>query len=186
MFIIMFPRSKSIISRSKPFISSLSRSSSSLSSAPSSSFSIDSVQKTHAYKVFSLYEIEYFPKLDSIPIDKLLFLNPYHINRNPLSSFTYSIKAFIHPPQQKIKEYVQCSRFNAHQFPTTPGEQFVQIGGIRFALTYHTKKGLPITSRIVLVDTRFSHCEHACIRIVQTTFNVGTMMVTMFPNFACL
>lgn len=199
----MFPRFKSTISRSKSSISFLSRSSSSLSFDLSSLSSNDFVKKTHAYKVSSLYEIEYFPNFDCIHVNKLPFLNPYYVNRNPLSSFPHSIKTLIHPPQQKIKEYVQCSRFNVHQLPATLGEQFVQIeipdffisswnregftyiyfGGIRFALTYHARKRLPVTSRIALVDTRFFHYEHACIGIVQTTFNVGTIMVTMFPNF---
>lgn len=120
---IMFPHSK--LSRSKSSLSSLSRSSLTLSSASTSSS--NSLKKAHAYKVSSLYEIEYFPNSDSIPIDKLPFLNPYHVHRNPLSFLAHSIKTIIHSPQEKVKEYVQCSRFNSHQLLASPGEQFVQV-----------------------------------------------------------
>lgn len=100
--------------------SSLSRSSSSLSTS-------SSLQTTRAYKISSLYEIEYFPNLDSIPVDKLPFLNSYHIHRNPLSSFARSVKTLIQPPSSKIKEYIQCSRFDSHQLTATPFEQYIQV-----------------------------------------------------------
>lgn len=165
----MFPHSK--LSRSKSSVFSLNRSSSTLSSASVFTSSSNSVKKTHAYKLSSLYEIEYFPNFDSIPIQKLLFLNPYHVHRNSLSSLTRSIQTLINPPQDKAKEYVQCSKFDSHQRLASSSEQFVQVeipnflisqwhgeafihihvGGIRFALTYHARKGLPVTPELHLL-----------------------------------
>lgn len=65
------------------------------------SSSNESLQKTHAYKVSSLYEIEYFPNSESLLFYKLPFLNPYHVHRNLVSFFAHSIKTLIHPLKKK-------------------------------------------------------------------------------------
>ena len=51
------------------------------------------------------------------------------------------------------------------------------------ALTFHGRKGLPVVSRIALLDSRFLEYQNAVIGIVQTTLNAGTVFVTLFPNF---
>ena len=51
------------------------------------------------------------------------------------------------------------------------------------ALTFHGRKGLPIASRISLLDSRFLEYQNTIIGTVQTTLNAGTIFVTLFPNF---
>ncbi|PKI32565.1 hypothetical protein CRG98_047028 [Punica granatum] len=36
---------------------------------------------------------------------------------------------------------------------------------------------------MALLDTRFLEYQHACIGTIETTFNAGTIFVTLFPNF---
>ena len=55
-------------------------------------------------------------------------------------------------------------------------------GEIRLALTLHGRKGLPVVTRVALLDTRFREYQNACIATLQATLNVGTMCVTLFPN----
>ncbi|GAV77142.1 MP domain-containing protein [Cephalotus follicularis] len=63
------------------------------------------------------------------------------------------------------------------------GYTHLHFGAVRLALTFHGRKGLPIMSRIVLLDTRFLDYQHACIGTVETTLNAGTIFITLFPNF---
>ena len=51
------------------------------------------------------------------------------------------------------------------------------------ALTFHGRKGLPVVSRISLLDSKFLEYQNAIIGTVQTTLNAGTIFVTLFPNF---
>ena len=51
------------------------------------------------------------------------------------------------------------------------------------ALTFHGRKGLPVVSRISLLDSRFLEYQNTVIGTVQTTLNAGTVFVTLFPNF---
>ena len=51
------------------------------------------------------------------------------------------------------------------------------------ALTFYGRKGLPVVSRISLLDSRFLEYQNAVIGMVQTTLNAGTIFVTFFPNF---
>ena len=55
-------------------------------------------------------------------------------------------------------------------------------GEIRLALTLHGRKGLPVVTRVALLDTRFWEYQNACIATLQATLNVGTMCVTLFSN----
>ena len=59
----------------------------------------------------------------------------------------------------------------------------LHFGAVRLALTFHGRKGLPVVSRISLLDSRFLKYQNAIIETVQTTLNVGTVFVTLFPNF---
>ncbi|GAV66332.1 LOW QUALITY PROTEIN: MP domain-containing protein, partial [Cephalotus follicularis] len=127
-------------------------------------------------------------------------LNPYHAFTKPHNSILKSIKSIIKPPTKKVKENVQATRFD--QCHLLEQEQFVTLeipeyllkhiserynhlhfGTVRLALTFHGRKGLPIASRIALLDTRFLDYQHACIGTFETTLNVGTMFITLFPNF---
>lgn len=63
-------------------------------------------------------------------------------------------------------------------FLTTEGR------AVRLVLSYNGRKGLPVTARIALLDTRYLQYEHAVIGTVLTTLNVGSVVVTFFPNFA--
>ena len=54
---------------------------------------------------------------------------------------------------------------------------------MRLALTFHGRKGLPIVSRISLLDSRFLEYQNVVIGTVQTTLNAGIVFVTLFPNF---
>ena len=40
-----------------------------------------------------------------------------------------------------------------------------------------------MVGRIALLDSKFLEYEHAVIGIVESTMNVGTVFVTLFPNF---
>ncbi|KAH9752102.1 hypothetical protein KPL71_014562 [Citrus sinensis] len=45
------------------------------------------------------------------------------------------------------------------------------------------KKGLPVTARIALLDTRFKQYQHAVIGTVLTTLHAGSVLLTFYPNF---
>ncbi|KAG7572281.1 Viral movement protein, partial [Arabidopsis suecica] len=63
------------------------------------------------------------------------------------------------------------------------GYTHLHYGAICLALTLHGRKGLPVVARVALLDTRYKEYQHACIATIQTTLNVGTVFVTLFPNF---
>ncbi|KAK4381889.1 polyprotein [Sesamum angolense] len=74
------------------------------------------------------------------------------------------------------KEQVHSSKMDHCSLPASTKEQLV--------LSYHGRKGLPVTASIALLDTRFLEYEHAVIGTVLTTLNAGSIVVTFFPNFA--
>ncbi|KAL0455491.1 UNVERIFIED_CONTAM: polyprotein [Sesamum latifolium] len=53
------------------------------------------------------------------------------------------------------------------------GYTHLHLGAVRLVLSYHGRKGLPVTARIALLDTRFLEYEHAVIGTVLTTLNAG-------------
>lgn len=57
------------------------------------------------------------------------------------------------------------------------------FGAIRLAFSYHGQKGLPVTARLALLDTRYLKYPYACIGSLKTTLNAGTVIVTFYPNF---
>lgn len=63
------------------------------------------------------------------------------------------------------------------------GCSHLHFGVVRLALTFYGCKGLPITSRIALLNTRFIEYQHACIVTIQKTFNTGTVFITLYPIF---
>ena len=62
-------------------------------------------------------------------------------------------------------------------------EAYRPVGGVRLILTLHGRKGLPVTARIALLDTRFKEYQHAVIGTVLTTLHAGSALLTFYPNF---
>ncbi|KAH9668368.1 hypothetical protein KPL70_021387 [Citrus sinensis] len=63
------------------------------------------------------------------------------------------------------------------------GYTHLHLGGVRLILTLHGRKGLPITARIALLDTRFKQYQHAVIGTVLTTLHASSVLLTFYPNF---
>ena len=59
----------------------------------------------------------------------------------------------------------------------------LHLGGVRLILTLHGRKGLLVTARIALLDTRFKQYQHAIIGTVLTTLHAGSALLTFYPNF---
>ncbi|KAH9724647.1 hypothetical protein KPL70_007562 [Citrus sinensis] len=53
------------------------------------------------------------------------------------------------------------------------GYTHLHLGGVRLILTLHGRKGLPVTARIALLDTRFKEYQHAVVGTVLTTLHAG-------------
>ena len=63
------------------------------------------------------------------------------------------------------------------------GYMHLHIGGVRLILTLHGRKGLPVTARIALLDTRFKQYQHAVVGTILTTLHAGSVLLTFYPNF---
>lgn len=50
-------------------------------------------------------------------------------------------------------------------------------------LTLHGRKGLPVTARLALLDTRFRNNQHTVIGTVLTTLHAGSVLLTFYPYF---
>ena len=107
-------------------------------------------------------------------------------------SLARGIRSLISTTRPHTKEYVQSSRLDQCDLPSTKKEQYVTIeippefirgwkaegythlhlGAIRLVLSYHGRKGLPVTARLALLDTRFLDYQDAVIGTVLTTLNV--------------
>ena len=101
------------------------------------------------------------------------------------------------------KEYIQSSRLDQCALQASQSEQYVTLkiptdlltnwkregythlyfGGMRLILTLHGRKGLPVTTRIALLDTRFKEYQHVVIGTVLTTLHAGSVLLTFYPNF---
>ena len=163
-----------------------------------------SLHKSTTNRLDYLYGISYVPEDSKIPITDFPIVNPYTVFDKPQVSFKKSIKKFLCPSQAStIKEYVQAFKFDQYNIPASETENFITLalprefvipwqkqgythlhfGAVRLALTFHRRKGLPVVSRISLLDSRFLEYQNAIIGIVQTTLNAGTIFVTLCPNF---
>ena len=129
-------------------------------------------------------------------------MSSYHLYRQK-TSFTRSIRTLISTKRSLPKEYIQSSRLYQCALQPSQSEQYVtleiptdlvtnwkregythlHLGGVRLILTLHGRKGLPITARIALLDTRFKQYQHAVIGIVLTTLHAGSVLLTFYPNF---
>ncbi|KAI4369882.1 hypothetical protein MLD38_018278 [Melastoma candidum] len=159
-----------------------------------------SFRRSTSKRLGGLYEISH---QDNWRETTLPLLNPYSAFGRPSSNPIKKIRTFIQQPASKVLEYIQASKFSQHPIWASHKEQFVSLqlptefpgqwiekgythlhfGAIRLALTYHGRKGLPVTARMALLDTRYMEYQHACIGTIETTLNAGTVFVTLYPNF---
>ena len=135
-----------------------------------------SLRKSTANRLDYLYEISHLHEDSKIPITDFPIVNPYTVFDKPQVSFKKSIKKLLDPSQSStIKEYVQASKFDQYNIPTSETENFITLAfprefiipwqkqgythlhfrAVRLALTFHGRKGLPVVSRISLLDSRF-------------------------------
>ena len=63
------------------------------------------------------------------------------------------------------------------------GSTHLHLGGVKLILTLHGRKGLPVTARIALLDTRFKQYQHAVIGTILTSLHAGSVLLTFYPNF---
>ncbi|KAH9769376.1 hypothetical protein KPL71_011975 [Citrus sinensis] len=153
-------------------------------------------------KIENLVEYSYIPESAQISESSYPLLSPYHLYKRP-SSFTRSIRTLISTRRPHPKEYIQSSRLDQCSLQATPAEQYVtleippelifnwkregythlHLGGIRLILTLHGRKGLPVTARLAMLDTRFKQYQDAVIGTVLTTLYAGSVLLTFYPNF---
>ncbi|KAH9680140.1 hypothetical protein KPL71_026434 [Citrus sinensis] len=155
-----------------------------------------------ANKIENLVEYSYIPESAQISESSYPLISPYHLYKRP-SSFTRSIRTLISTRRPHPKEYIQSSRLDQCSLQATPAEQYVtleipselisnwkregythlHLGGIRLILTLHGRKGLPVTARLAMLDTRFKQYQDAVIGTVLTTLHAGSVLLTFYPNF---
>ncbi|KAH9780580.1 hypothetical protein KPL71_008133 [Citrus sinensis] len=153
-------------------------------------------------KIENLVEYSYIPESAQISESSYPLISPYHLYKRP-SSFTHSIRTLISTRRPHPKEYIQSSRLDQCSLQATPAEQYVtleipselisnwkregythlHLGGIRLILTLHGRKGLPVTARLAMLDTRFKQYPDAVIGTVLTTLHAGSVLLTSYPNF---
>ncbi|KAH9752145.1 transposon Tf2-2 polyprotein [Citrus sinensis] len=155
-----------------------------------------------ANKIENLVEYSYIPESAQITESSYPLLSPYQLYKRP-SSFTRSIRTLISTRRPHPKEYIQSSRLDQCSLQAIPAEQYVtleipselisnwkqegfthlHLGGIRLILTLHGRKGLPVTARLAMLDTRFKQYQDAVIGTVLTTLHAGSVLLTFYPNF---
>ncbi|KAK2655146.1 hypothetical protein Ddye_008198 [Dipteronia dyeriana] len=57
------------------------------------------------------------------------------------------------------------------------------IEAIRIIITLHGRKGLPVITRIALLNTIYKQYEHAIIGTCLSTLHAGSISLTYYPNF---
>ncbi|KAH9744253.1 hypothetical protein KPL70_003621 [Citrus sinensis] len=153
-------------------------------------------------KIENLVKYSYIPESAQISESSYPLLSPYQLYKQP-SSFTRSLRTLISTRRPHPKEYIQSSRLVQCALQATSAEQYVtleipsellsnwkregythlHLGGIRLILTLHGRKGLPVTARLAILDTRFKQYQDAVIGTVLTTLHAGSVLLTFYPNF---
>ncbi|KAH9684900.1 hypothetical protein KPL70_013722 [Citrus sinensis] len=153
-------------------------------------------------KIENLVEYSYIPESAQISESSYPLLSPYQLYKRP-SSLACSIRTLISTRRPHPKEYIQSSRLDQCALQATSAEQYVtleipsellshwkregythlHLGGIRLILTLHGRKGLPVTARLTMLDTRFKQYQDAVIGTVLTTLHAGSVLLTFYPNF---
>ncbi|KAH9668449.1 hypothetical protein KPL70_021422 [Citrus sinensis] len=182
--------------------SSTSASSSSHISLSSTLSLPKSCSKHITSKIENLVEYSYIPESAQINGSQFPIMSPYNLYKQK-TSLTRSIRTLISTKRPLPKEYIQSSRLNQCALQALQSEQYVtmeipsdlvvnwkregythlHLGGVRLILTLHGRKGLPVTARIALLDTRFKEYQHAVIGTVLTTLHAGSVLLTFYPNF---
>ena len=86
-----------------------------------------------------MYEISHVLEDSKIPIIDFPIVNPYTILDKPQVSFKKSIKKFLGPSQAStVKEYVQASKFDQYNIPTSETENFITLALPREILPMQT------------------------------------------------
>ncbi|KDP22934.1 hypothetical protein JCGZ_01841 [Jatropha curcas] len=125
-------------------------------------------------KIDNLVEISHIPESAQIQNSLVPILNPYAVfKRSP--SLSRHLRQIISRPSVNIKEYVQSSSLSQCVLSSTPAEQYVTLeipeqfisqwkkqkythlhfGAIHLVLSYHGRRGLPVTARLSLLNTRY-------------------------------
>ncbi|KAH9668982.1 hypothetical protein KPL70_021604 [Citrus sinensis] len=142
-------------------------------------------------KIENLVEYSYIPESAQISESSYPLLSPYQLYKRP-SSFTRSIRTLISTRRPHPKEYIQSSRLDQCALQATSAEQYVtleipsellsnwkregythlHLGGIRLILTLHGRKGLPVTARLAMLDTRFKQYQDAVIAGIRLVYRL--------------
>ncbi|KAH9686159.1 hypothetical protein KPL70_014260 [Citrus sinensis] len=182
--------------------SSTSTSSSSHISLSSTLSLPKSCSKHITSKIENLVEYSYIPESAQINESQFPIMSPYNLYKQK-TSFTRSIRTLISTKRPLPKEYIQSSRLDQCALQALQSEQYVtmeipsdlvanwkregythlHLGGVQLILTLHGRKGLPVTARIDLLDTRFKEYQHAVVSTVLTTLHAGSVLLTFYPNF---
>ncbi|KAH9801898.1 hypothetical protein KPL71_001196 [Citrus sinensis] len=153
-------------------------------------------------KIENLVEYSYITESSQISESSYPLISPYQLYKRP-SSFTRCIRTLISTRRPHPKEYIQSSRLDQCALQATSAEQYVtleipfelltnwkregythlHLGGIRLIFTLHGRKGLPVTVRLAMLDTRFKQHQDDVIGTVLTTLHAGSVLLTFYPNF---
>ncbi|KAH9698042.1 hypothetical protein KPL71_023853 [Citrus sinensis] len=133
-----------------------------------------SYSKHIASKIENLVEYFYIPESAQINESQFPIMSPYNLYKQK-TSFTRSIRTLISTKRSIPKEYIQSSRLDQCALQASQS--------VRLILTLHGRKGLPVTGRISLLDTRFKQYQHAVVGTVLTTLHAGSVLLTFYPNF---
>ena len=131
------------------------------------------LSRSSSNKLDHLYEVSVEP--EQVNPTSLPLLDPYSSFSRLNTSHFDAIKSLIKHRPKGVKEYVQSSKLDQYHILVTGKEQFITLhiphdfpnqwkqqgythihfGAIRFSLSFHGRKGLPMVVRISLLDTRF-------------------------------
>ncbi|RDX66832.1 hypothetical protein CR513_54357, partial [Mucuna pruriens] len=160
------------------------------------------ISRTLSPKIENLVEYSYVPEGAQISETSTPLLSPYNIFRRQRSTLR-SITSLISTRRPHVKEYVQSSKMECCSLAATSKEQYVTIeipqelirhwqhegythlhyGAIRLILSFHGRRGLPISARVSLLDSSYLHYENAVIGTILTTPHAGSVVLTIFPNY---
>ncbi|KAH9668396.1 hypothetical protein KPL70_021399 [Citrus sinensis] len=104
---------------------------------------------------------------------------PRVVRTVPMTACWYSLKrvsskASLAVTVQTALQASQSAQYVTMEIPSDlvanwkrEGYTHLHLGGVRLILTLHGRKGLPVTARIALLDTRFKEYQHTIPTIIQ-------------------
>ncbi|KAI9124125.1 hypothetical protein K1719_005425 [Acacia pycnantha] len=157
-----------------------------------------SMKRTLSNKIENLIEITHH--LDGNTELPLLCPYSYYHRTNTFSS---SIRSLIRTRRPDVKEVVQSTRLEQCTLPATAQEQYSTIeigqylidkwksegythlhfGAIRLVLTLHGRKGLPVTTKVALLDSTYKKYSDSLIGALLTTLSNGSVILTIQPDY---